>query len=140
MKKGVEVLPDTNVVLRYLLADNPEQFESARELFEAVRTGERQALLTEGVMVECVYVLTKFYKVPKTEAVDSLVGILQYKGVANQDREVLVSGLRLFAGNNLDLVDCLLLARASDGEMEIFSFDQALLKQVQKRRLLGSRS
>lgn len=61
------VLPDTNVVLRYLLRDHEEHYVKAYAFFEAVREGKRRALLLDGVLVECVYVLTKFYRVPRTE-------------------------------------------------------------------------
>ena len=53
-------LPDTNVILRYLLADVPEQFTTAKEFFEKVRTGVEPAVISESVLVECLYVLTKF--------------------------------------------------------------------------------
>lgn len=121
-------LPDTNVILRYLLKDNAAQYETAEKFFESVRTGREKAVILESVLVECVYVLTKFYQTPKGEAVEALSGLLQYKGIANSDREALLEGLHLFAGINLDLVDCMLLAKSPSGNMQLFSFDKALNK------------
>jgi len=126
----VEVLPDTNVVLRYLLADVPEQFAEAKEFFEKVRVGEEQALLLESVVVECVYVLTKYYQVPKERVVATLTELLQYKGVVNPAKEALVAGLRLYGEQGLDVVDCLLLAQAQLSGRRVFSFDKKLKKLV----------
>jgi predicted nucleic-acid-binding protein len=129
---NAETLPDTNVILRYLLADVPEQFDKAEAFFEQVRVGKQRALVLESVIVECVYVLTKFYQVPKGQTVSILIDFLQYKGIVNSDRETLVAGLRLFAENSLDLVDCLLLARARLHGEAVFTFDKALNKLLHR--------
>jgi predicted nucleic-acid-binding protein len=119
-------LPDTNAVLRYLLKDDQAQFEQAEHYFESVRTGQEKALLLESVMVECVYVLTKFYRVPKGEAADSLSALLRYKGFVNNDKDSLLEALALLASENIDLVDCVLVAAASHNDMKLFSFDKKL--------------
>ena len=128
MAAKANTLPDTNVVLRYLLRDNPEQCEQAERYFESVRTGGEKALLLESVLVECIYVLTKFYKVPKKEAADSLSALLRYKGFVNSDKDAMLEALTLFAAENIDLVDCVLVANSRHGNMRIFSFDKALNK------------
>lgn len=129
MKKRAS-LPDTNFILRYLLRDNEVHFTEASEYFEKVRVGKESSLITESVLVECLYVLTKHYKVPRTEAVKSLHGILLYKGVNNQNRDVLTRALSLFAETTLDPVDCLLIAMNVIEGHVVKSFDQSLLKRI----------
>ena len=126
MPKPKFVLPDTNAVLRYLLRDHAEQFAQASEFFEAVREDKRHAVLLEGVLVECVYVLTKFYQVPRSEAAGKLHGLLQYKGVRNPDRPELLDALKRYAETKLDIVDCILLAKGTAENTEVFSFDAEL--------------
>lgn len=58
--------------------------------------------------------------------------LLQYKGIANVDRKTLVEALRLFAEQDLDIVDCIVLARVKQGEGRLFSFDKALNKLYEK--------
>ena len=128
MAKQAETLPDTNVVLRYLLHDDAVQSVTAEEFFENVRVGKEKAIIIEAVLVECVYILIKRYKVPKREVADNLIMLLQYKGIANPDRKMLVYALRIFAEQSLDIVDCILLARARLGKGRLFSFDKALNK------------
>ena len=128
--KGPARLPDTNVILRYLLADNPELYEKAQRLFEKIRVGEEKAVILESVLVECVYVLTKFYKVPKAEAAARLKELLHYKGVINNDKNDLISALNIFSGKDpLDIVDCVLSAKAKSSGMTMVTFDEKLRKR-----------
>ncbi len=130
MAKAANYLPDTNTVLRYLLRDVPEQFDEAERFFESVRSGAKTAIILESVLVECVYILMKFYKVPKVETANILIGLLQYKGIVNQDKSGLVDALRVYADNNLDIVDCVLIAKARIGGQQVFSFDKALKRAL----------
>lgn len=129
MKKRAS-LPDTNFILRYLLRDNEAHFTETAEYFENVRVGKESALIAESVLVECLYVLTKHYKVPRAEATKSLHGILLYKGVINHNREILTRALSQFAETSLDPVDCLLIAMAAIEGNTVKSFDQTLLKRI----------
>lgn len=132
MRKTAKHLPDTNVVLRYLLRDIPEQYELAERFFETVRLAEETAVILESVLVECVYILTKFYKIPKAETAAILTGLLHYKGIVNQDKVSLIEALETFARLKLDIVDCILISKAKAGNLKIFSFDKALKKQEVK--------
>lgn len=123
-------LPDTNVILRYLLADAPEFYEKAQRLFEKIRVGDEKAVILESVLVECVYVLTKFYKVPKAEAAGRLKELLLYKGVANSDKDDLIAALSIYADTNtLDIVDCVLSAKSKSSGMTMVTFDEKLKKR-----------
>jgi len=52
--RSASILPDTNVVLRYLLQDVPDQYGRAEKVFEDVRTGKAKAVILESVLVDCV--------------------------------------------------------------------------------------
>jgi predicted nucleic-acid-binding protein len=132
MAKSPDFLPDTNVVLRYLMKDVAEQFQLAAAFFEEVRTGKKSVLLLESVLVECLYILTKFYKVPKREAAEVLGGLLQYKGVVNKDKPALSAALAMHIETNLDMVDCVLIAQAQHRSAQFFSFDKSLNKKAVK--------
>jgi predicted nucleic-acid-binding protein len=121
-------LPDTNTILRYLLGDNPEQYRASREFFESVRTGRHKAYILESVLVECVYVLMKFYDVPRKEVAGVLTGVLQYRGIINPDRNDLIDALSLFADKNLDIVDCIVCVKAKSMGMPVFSLDRKVQK------------
>jgi len=67
------------VLLRYLLNDVPELYQESLVFFEKVRTGEAKTELLESVFVEAIYILTKFYNVPRIATAESLKGILSIR-------------------------------------------------------------
>jgi len=121
-------LPDTNTILRYLLKDNEQPFQKAFAFFENVRKGQEKALILESVLTETVYVLMKYYNVPRREISDKLKEFLLYKGIVNNDKKELIHALDIFSSSNLAIVDCILCAKAKGKGYELFSFDEKLNK------------
>lgn len=126
MIESVKKLPDTNTILRYLLKDNIRLYEESRKLFEKVRVGNEKIIILESVFVECVYVLTKFYKVPKYETAEGLKELFYYKGILNKDKKELIEALTMFTNKNMDIVDCILCVKAKSYNMSLFTFDKDL--------------
>jgi predicted nucleic-acid-binding protein len=119
---------DTNVILRYLLDDHPTQSKKAKDFMSRVKTGDQEAFIPEGVLIECVYVLLKFYHVPRSDVASSMLGILNYRGVINPNRSMLVNALLLFDKRNVDLVDAIVQSIAEEYGWSYFSFDKDLEK------------
>lgn len=128
MKKPGKNLPDTNVIVRYLMKDDEVQYSKAKEFFDKVKHGSSKAIIIESVIAECIYVLTKIYKVPRITAAESLSDILHYRGIANDDQKELINALTLFSERNIDIVDCILCVKAANAEVSLFSFDDDLNK------------
>ena len=128
MKKPEKKLPDTNVIVRYLMKDDEAQYSKAKEFFDKVKSGSSKAIIIESVIAECIYVLTKFYKVPRSTAAESLSDILHYRGIANDDQKELIRALALFSERNIDIVDCILCVKAANADVSLFSFDDDLNK------------
>ena len=77
-------------------------------------------------MVECVNVLGKYYKIPRNEIAEKLIGLLHYRGIANKDAEDLINALVMFAKQNIDIVDCLLSVKSRKENHTLFSFNESL--------------
>lgn len=135
MKKPARSLPDTDTIVRYLVSDDPALYAKDREFFDKVKNGGARAVILESVIAECVYVLTKIYRVPRDRAAGSLIDILRYKGIANDDRQELIRALSLFSEQGLDIVDCILCAKAMSGGDRLFTFDADLNKMNEKLRI-----
>ena len=125
-------LPDANTILRYLLGDDPDLSAQTGDFWEAVREGSRVAFIREGVLLECVYVLQRFYKVPRAAITEKLRGLLSYKGLVATEGELLDASLEFYGRENLDYVDCLLAVSELRGEGKVFSFDRKLKKVIEK--------
>lgn len=133
MKRAAKSLPDTNIIIRYLVADEPDQYAKAKDFFDKVRNGGVRAVILESVIAECIYVLTRIYKVPRDRASNSLIEILHYRGIANDDQQELIRALSLFSEQSLDIVDCLLCAKAAVTGDHLFSFDVDLNRLAQRK-------
>ncbi|WP_084222147.1 PIN domain-containing protein [Thermodesulfobacterium hydrogeniphilum] len=124
------IFPDTNVILRYLLADNEKQYQEIYPFFEYLKNGTQKAILLSEVLLETFYVLTKTYKIPDKEAADALKNLLLYKGVINKDKEVLLEAFELFIeSRGLSLLDCFLCIKAKNKKGKVLTFDEKLHKK-----------
>ena len=120
-------LIDTNVVLRYLLGDHPEFSPKAEAFMFDVSKGIKKAKILDVVIVECIYVMEKYYEIPKTEIVEKLSGILNFSGIVNPDRSEILEALLKYENSNIDIVDCILAVHSSP-EKIVISFDKDMKK------------
>jgi len=132
VRKPARNLPDTNAIIRYLVKDDFALYTKAKDFFDKVKNGSEKAVILKSVIAECIYVLTKIYQVPKDKASNSLIDILHYKGIANDDQKELIRALTLFPEKGIDIVDCILCAKAMDSGDNLFSFDKELNKVARR--------
>ena len=117
---------DANIILRYLLADNKQQYETSKKLFSAALKGEITLFIKEIVLAEVVYVLEKVYKVEKNEISSILSDLVNMKGIKAENKKTLLEALKIYKNKNLDIVDCILCALKE--EYEVKTFDKKLKK------------
>ncbi|MEZ5453727.1 MAG: PIN domain-containing protein [Thiothrix sp.] len=125
-------LIDTNVILRYLLADNETLYERACAIIEPLKQGDADATVTEGVLIECVYVLLKVYNIPRPLIAGKLTDVLSYPGLYQPHYGHYLHALDIFAVHNVDIVDALLFTRSQDEGCEIQSFDKDIQKLIRR--------
>ena len=116
-------LIDTNVILRYLLKDHKRFSPKAKAFMQEVAKGIKKAELPSVVVVECVYVMEKYYEIPKNEIVDKLSRILNIKGILTPDKSDILAALVKYENSTADVVDCMLAAKSSSQRV-IVSFDK----------------
>lgn len=114
---------DTNVVVRYLIADDPEQFERAKALFEA-----GGLVVLTSVLLETEWVLRSTYRLPKSAVIEALRRLANHEGAQVQDPALLHAALH-FAERGLDFADALHLA-GSAGYDQFVSFDRRFARRA----------
>ena len=120
-------LIDTNVILRYLLGDHAEFSPKAESFMLDVSEGTKKAEIMDVVIVECIYVMEKYYQIPKSEIVWKLSGILNFPGIVNSNKSEILEALLKYEDSNIDIVDCIPAAYSSHSKI-IISFDKDLEK------------
>ena len=116
---------DANAILSLLLGGERVHFNRARAFFEPVREGTAAAYIPAAVLAECVYVLTRVYKVTRVDAATKLLSLLDYRGVITESLAVR-QALVLYRDRNVDFVDALVAATARERNWGVFSFDRDL--------------
>ncbi len=72
---------DTNIILRYLLADHPEQSPRATDYLSRVEEGTIKVHISEMVIFEVVFTLERHYHQPKIKIREALLSLLALPGV-----------------------------------------------------------
>ena len=120
-------LIDTNIILRFLLGDHSELSPKATAFMSKVANGTIKAEILDIVMAECIYVMEKFYQVPREKISEKLSKILNFSGIVNSNRSELLQALLKFETSNTDIVDCVLAAMSSSSR-GVVSFDKDMEK------------
>jgi len=120
-------LIDANVILRYLLDDHKTHSPKAKAFMSEVFAGSKKAEIFDVVIVECIYVMEKYYEIPRSEISAKLSGILNFSGIINSDRSELLEALLKYGSTSIDIVDCILVAHSS-AEKVVVSFDNDMKK------------
>ncbi len=120
----MKIIVDTNVILRYLLKDHQELYTKSEELFKGAISGKTKLYIIQSVVAEVVYVLLKLYKIDREVISDTLLKLINLRGIEVQDYEQTILALEIFKSRNLDFVDCILCAYSK--RYKVVSFDGKL--------------
>ena len=122
------ILIDTNIIIRFLIGDHEEHLIESTRIFKEIESGKMEVEILDVVLMEVLFVLTKFYDLPKAEVVTDLKAILALEGVINSNKVILFDALSLFVDKNVDFVDALICTKSKLQGYEWLSFDQDVIK------------
>jgi predicted nucleic acid-binding protein len=130
-----ELLLDANVLIRFLVQDDPGQSPAATALFEAAERRECLLHLDSLAVAEAVYVLVGRYRRSRADVVEALLAVIHNPGVETAESGQVTDALRRFGAVNVDFADAWLAARAAHLRHGVASFDRDLDKFKDIRRL-----
>ena len=118
---------DTNMIIRYLTQDDPDQSVRAKQLLDQVAAGSLQVTTSETIVGEVVFVLSSkaLYNLPRVRIRALLTGILRLKGLRLPYKRMYLRALELYATTpKLDFADALSVAQMERRKLAtILSFD-----------------
>lgn len=116
-------LVDTSVIVRYLIGDPPHFADRAAEILD----GEEGLEVTDVALVEAAYVLTSVYEVPRADAVDQLVELLQKENIRpfRLAKPAVIEALLLSRpSGRVSFADAMIWAAAQSGRADlVYTFD-----------------
>jgi len=102
---------DTNVLVRYLVRDDPAQYERARRLISRQITAGEPILVSFLVLLETEWVLRSRYELPKHAIVATFSALLEASELTFEDEPSLEQALYSWKDSGADFADCLIDAR-----------------------------
>lgn len=122
---------DTNVLVRFLVADDPVQTAKATRLLERTIARGDALFVSDVVLCEVVWVLSASYSVGRDEIVAALHRLLQARSVVFASREEIHRAVEAFARGRGDFADYVIREHArSAGCEHVVTFDRALLAET----------
>jgi len=117
---------DTNVLVRHITGDHPEQSPRARAVIRAIEAGERTVWTSHLVIAEVVFVLGgPVYGLDRDEIARALRLLIGLPGIKVARKPVLRAALGLYATHRADFIDCYHAAWLRNrGEQRVLTFDE----------------
>ncbi len=116
---------DTNVLVRYLAQDDPEQAEHATRIIEQDLSERIPGFIGIVVLVETVWVLQRLYRANAAEIRETVQDLLESRSIVLENRDVVARALVAAEAGSCGFADAIIAASASSaGCSRILSFDR----------------
>ena len=117
---------DTNVLVRFLVRDNPEHAEAARALLEGLTT-DNPGFICREVMLEVVWVLERSYRFSREQIADIVIELIDTDILVIEDDNDIAQCAIAYRQGGVDFSDLLILAAANRvGAQPLHTFDRRL--------------
>ena len=126
---------DTNIVVRLITGDNPENYQKAKKL---ISKKDKLYIFEDAAMMEVVFVLSgSVYRFSREEVRRSIEFIMSFENIYF-NKSVIAEALDLYVTHpKLSFVDCYLTAMtAISGEIPLWTLDHKLASQCKIAKTL----
>lgn len=116
---------DTNVLIRYIVQDDPRQARAATRLIEGQCSAEDPGFISHMVLCEFVWVLSSAYRYAKPEVIGVLEQLLRVAQLRVENPQILWRALEDFRRHRADFSDHLIgRLHAAQGCERTVTFDR----------------
>ena len=117
---------DTNVVVRYLVADDPKQAAAAARAIRASCTAQSPGFINLIVLCELVWVLESSYGYPRSLVAGAMDALCQTPQLRIERADLVKQALDVFRDARVDLADCLVaIVNHAESCSKTITFDNA---------------
>ena len=119
---------DTNVLVRYVMQDDPRQSSRATSLIESLKP-EDPGFVSVVVLVELVWVLSGSYGLDRAQVATVLSTLLRSKELVIERADLVTQALRRYSANGAEFADALIeRLSAAAGCSATMTFDAGAVK------------
>ena len=128
LEKNTIYLIDANVIVRLLVKEPVELYNKSLDFFNLIANKEIYGIITESILMEVYFVLTKGYEIEKNQVIEKLKKLLNMTNIISDEKMVLIETLNILETKNIDFMDAYLCAKARFETLKIYSFDKDIEK------------
>lgn len=99
---------DTNILVRFLMADDVKQAQKVHQLFSESEKTKSELFITILVVVELIWVLESAYNIPRKDIINAIDDMLQMPILRFEHQPTLYKFIKTAINNNFDLSDLLI--------------------------------
>jgi predicted nucleic-acid-binding protein len=103
--KPERVFADTNLFLRYLTNDVPEQADAVERVLQMAAENEIILVANGLVIAEIVWTLESFYRLTRASISEKVRAILNTPGIEVTDGDLVLQATADYAAKNVDFID-----------------------------------
>ncbi len=120
---------DTNIIVRVLVGDDPNQTKKAEKAFVAHAKGDG-VFLSLVVVAEVGWVLTSAYQWDRATVHERVTRLVRTRGVVVEELELVEHALDEYRAGKANLADYLILGKArSSATGNLLTFDKKLARE-----------
>ena len=127
---------DTNVLIRYLVGDVPEQAEAARSLIDKL-TPDEPGFICREVVLEVAWVLERSYRFTRPQVADALMGLTASDTLVVEQSDDVAAAAYRYRQGGVGFSDLMILRAVERADSTpLLTFDRRLAR-MQGTELLG---
>lgn len=123
---------DTNLFLRYLTNDVPEQADAFEQVLRQAVAGEITLVTNSLVIAEIIWTLESYYHLTPLEVQDKILAIFNTPGLEVVDGDLVIQAVLWYVEKSVDFIDAFNVAWMRGQDVRtIFTFDRKHLSRFE---------
>lgn len=118
---------DTNVIVRYLVGDDPEQAEAARTLIDGL-TPSHPGFICKEIAIEVAWVLERSYRFTRAHIANVLMGLTASDSLVVKNSDDVAAAAHRYRQGGVDFSDLMILSATNrECATALYAFDRQLV-------------
>ncbi|MHB8881173.1 MAG: PIN domain-containing protein [Thermodesulfovibrionales bacterium] len=123
---------DTNIIIRLAVNDDDKQREACIKLLERAKNKELMLYILPVAVFETVWILEKFYKLPKKKVRDFVEALLNTPEIICDMENVLKQAIAVYEEKNIKFADAVMgYWGLEKGISDIFTYDERDFRRIE---------
>ena len=123
---------DTNIIIRLAVKDDDKQRESCMRLLEKAKDKKLTLYILPVAVLETVWILEKYYKLPKKEVRDFVEALLNTPEIICDMENVFKRAIAVYEEKNIKFTDAVMgYWGLEKGINEVFTYDEKDFRKIE---------